>query len=155
MKKIYLFLMQALLILNLFLAAGCSKDDDGKGNERSGGLYVGQSYQGGKVFYIDKTGKHGLIAAPNDETGRYNMGSEAISICKSKVLDGYNDWYLPNINELYKLYLNRDSVGGFVNDCYWSSSEEGLPSFDYLNFSNGSQGCSDYGACRVRAVRAF
>ena len=27
---------------------------------------IGQTYQGGKIFYIDKTGKHGLIAAPKD-----------------------------------------------------------------------------------------
>jgi len=30
-------------------------------------LTLGQSYQGGKIAYIDKTGKHGLIAAPSDQ----------------------------------------------------------------------------------------
>ena len=30
-------------------------------------LTLGQSYQGGKIAYIDSTGKHGLIAAPSDQ----------------------------------------------------------------------------------------
>ncbi|MEI6750759.1 MAG: DUF1566 domain-containing protein [Bacteroidota bacterium] len=35
-------------------------------------LTVGQSYQGGKIFWLDATGQHGLIAATNDqETGMY------------------------------------------------------------------------------------
>jgi len=29
---------------------------------------LGQSYQGGKIAYIDSTGKHGLIAAPSDQS---------------------------------------------------------------------------------------
>lgn len=32
----------------------------------SGGISIGQSYQGGTVFYIDATGQHGLIAALTD-----------------------------------------------------------------------------------------
>lgn len=32
----------------------------------SGSIEIGQSYQGGTVFYIDETGKHGLIAALTD-----------------------------------------------------------------------------------------
>jgi hypothetical protein len=29
-------------------------------------LAIGQTYQGGIIFYLDKTGKHGLVAAPKD-----------------------------------------------------------------------------------------
>lgn len=29
-------------------------------------LSIGQTYQGGIIFYLDDTGKHGLVAAPND-----------------------------------------------------------------------------------------
>lgn len=29
-------------------------------------IYIGKLYQGGKIFYIDSTGKHGLIAATED-----------------------------------------------------------------------------------------
>ncbi len=37
-------------------------------------LTLGQSYQGGKIAYIDKTGKHGLIAAPYDQAPAYPNG---------------------------------------------------------------------------------
>jgi len=74
---------------------------------------------------------------------------------------GYNDWYLPSRDELNKLYLNRDAIGGFdttSNPWYWSSSElELVPSSAwYQPFVVGYQvddGKSDAG--RVRAVRAF
>lgn len=35
----------------------------------------------------------------------------------------YGDWYLPSIFELNLLYLQKDIVGNFVNNTYWSSSE--------------------------------
>jgi|TARA_B110000027_G_scaffold124411_1_gene140985 hypothetical protein len=68
----------------------------------------------------------------------------------------YDDWFLPSKDELNKLYLNKDAVGGFANNYYWSSTV-----FDYYiawkqNFLNGFQ--NDYGkdgALRVRSVRAF
>ncbi|MBC8147512.1 MAG: DUF1566 domain-containing protein [Bacteroidetes bacterium] len=33
-------------------------------------LSIGDHYQGGIIFYIDQSGQHGLIAAPNDQTER-------------------------------------------------------------------------------------
>jgi hypothetical protein len=35
-------------------------------------LKVGQEYQSGIIFYVDSTGKHGLIAAPYD-IGKYPL----------------------------------------------------------------------------------
>jgi hypothetical protein len=74
---------------------------------------------------------------------------------------GYNDWYLPSRDELDKLYLNRDAIGGFdttSNHWYWSSSEyESYPHYAWLqNFDVGNQLNSDkVNSSRVRAVRAF
>ncbi len=49
------------------------------------GFVIGQNYQGGIIFYIDNTGLHGLIAAPNDQPNstwasnnscqQYNLGT--------------------------------------------------------------------------------
>ena len=57
MKK--LFLMAAIAGAAL---AGCSKD------KPEPKLKIGQEYQGGKIAYIDATGKHGLIAALEDQS---------------------------------------------------------------------------------------
>ena len=155
MKKVNLFLVQTLLVLSLTLVIGCSKDDD-KGDEiPSGGLKIGQPYQGGKIFYVDDTGKHGLMAAPNDEMGLYTW-SEALAVCQNKSLSGYNDWYLPSRSELHELYLNREAVGGFANERYWSSSEYYYDYAWYQYFNSGNQNYYyKYDSYRVRAVRAF
>ena len=80
----------------------------------------------------------------------------AATICSNLVLNGYSDWYLPSKDELYKLYLNRTSIGGFVDYYYWNSTENGSGNAWLVNFWSGStsdnyKNTSFY----VRAVRAF
>jgi len=51
-------------------------------------------------------------------------GSYAAKLCYELNSGGYSDWYLPSIDELTKLYLNRAAIGGFnAGNVYWSSSE--------------------------------
>ena len=81
----------------------------------------------------------------------------AARICGDLVLGGYSDWYLPSIDELNKLYLNRIAIGGFGSAPYWSSSEN---DFTYAWYSAFYGGGSSYLANKsysyyVRAVRAF
>lgn len=76
---------------------------------------------------------------------------------------GYSDWYLPSRDELIKLYLNREALGGFLADGgsrYWSSSETIYATLAYaLNFlpsaydPEGLNAKSQVGC--VRAVRTF
>ena len=66
MKKMNLFLLQTLIVTGLFFAVACSGDDDN--NEEQTPPPIGQPYKGGIVAYIDGTGKHGLIAAPADQS---------------------------------------------------------------------------------------
>jgi len=130
---------------------------------------IGQSYQGGIIFYIDGTGQHGLIAAPSDQSsgapwGCYgtilggtstaigsgqanttaivngcNTVGIAARICNDLVLNGYSDWYLPSKDELNQLYLQKTVVGGFADDYYWSSSEESVYHAWAQDFHNGYQ----------------
>ena len=116
---------------------------------------IGDSYQGGKVAYIDGTGIHGLIAATADQvssewgcygtaisgadgtaigTGNQNTidimagcatAGIAARVCGDLVEGGYSDWYLPSKDELNQLYINRTAIGGFTTHYYWSSSEDG------------------------------
>jgi len=129
---------------------------------------------------------HGLIAAPSNldlaqwgcfETEIGNTGTAigsgatntisivtgcnhetfAAQLCNDLVLNGYDDWFLPSIDELYKLYLNRNLIGGFGTSHYWSSSENCSGYAWVQSFFNGIQ-YNDYlkfYPLNVRAVRAF
>ena len=152
---------------------------------------IGQNYGGGKIFYLDGTGYHGLIAAFTDQTGfscywdngfTYHTGATSITIgagfantntiisyqgagsyaakiARTYTGGGYSDWYLPSENELYQLYLNKATIGGFNTGMYWSSSEDisnyALAMGREFNFgvSNHFSKSSTYGS--VRAIRAF
>ena len=129
---------------------------------------------------------HGLIAAPADQstgaqwgcygieigntsrelgTGQANTSAIvngcsdagiAARICDNLVLNGYSDWYLPSMNELNTLYLNRDAIGGFGSFSYYSSSEQSSYNAWYQNFSNGVKGNNHKtNTPYVRAVRSF
>ncbi len=69
---------------------------------------------------------------------------------------GYTDWYLPSKDEIYKLYLNKTAIGGFVNGYYWSSTEGGLNDAWSQGFQYGEPyESSKFGVLLVRAIRAF
>jgi len=82
----------------------------------------------------------------------------AADICANLVLGGYDDWYLPSRDELYKLYTNLklQNLGNFENADYWSSSESGGNYAHGVAFSNGGQYFyyKNIGYF-VRAVRSF
>lgn len=69
---------------------------------------------------------------------------------------GKSDWHLPTQDELNQLYIQRTSVGGFVDNYYWSSSEP-FEGFAWVHhFTNGSQDQATKGfSYYVRPVRAF
>ncbi|MEP7108034.1 MAG: DUF1566 domain-containing protein [Ferruginibacter sp.] len=124
---------------------------------------IGARYKGGIIAWKDGTGKHFLIAAENDlPGGNIYTRDSAKKACKDySVKEGdsiYLDWHLPTQDELNKLYVNKDVVGGFAKDNYWSSSESfnfrGLAWFQhfYIGFKGNITKNRRY---RVRPVRAF
>ncbi len=97
------------------------------------GLKIGQFYAGGYIFYLDETGDHGIVSAPEDAgvalwgcgsisipgtlpdigTGASNTAiilancpEEGIAarLCADMDLNGYTDWFLPSIMELDLIY---------------------------------------------------
>jgi len=67
-----------------------------------------------------------------------------------------NGWRLPTKDELNLIYENKDRVGGFANNYYWSSTENNSSYAWLQSFNNGVQdGYGKNGKCNVRAVRAI
>ena len=91
--------------------------------------------------------------------------TSAAAICAAYTGGFFNDWYLPSIEELNKMYLNigqgnalgLGNIGGFVNNNYWSSTEVDFYIAWRQDFGFGTQNLSNknYGFNDVRAVRAF
>ena len=83
----------------------------------------------------------------------------AAGLARAYTGGGFTDWYLPSINELGKLYLNRVLIGGFIfnsNTNYWSSTEESVFFSFYFDFSNGVPTYNiKNDIYRVRAIRVF
>ncbi len=83
----------------------------------------------------------------------------AARICGDLVLNGYNDWYLPSLDELLKLYINRVAIGGFSSTNYWTSSEHNVFIYNGARFVNFQDGSINWNIKNityyVRAIRAF
>ncbi len=152
---------------------------------------VGDHFGGGIVFYVDPTGQHGLIAAPHDSEVTHewcdvntttNATGDGIGagVSNTSIIVGvcgpnsaakyaadlqvgtYGDWYLPSKRELYQLWLERDVVGGFGGDQYWSSTEYDVynnTAWNQIlndgNFSGGQNRIAKTDPYSVRAIRAF
>lgn len=124
-------------------------------NENRNTLHIGSPYQGGIIVHLDETGNHGLIMS-NQDLGDGNW-FHAIELCESYSNDGYDDWVLPSINELRKIYDNK-SISSFQNNWYWSATEDSDNSNQafHLGFISGDQMSvpKEHGKF-VRAVRKF
>ncbi len=117
-------------------------------------LQIGQKYEGGIVFYLDKSGKHGKVCTERD-LGTYNW-DDAINKCESLNLNGYSDWYLPSRADLWTASYIKSMIG-VTYDFYWTSTEAYVGcacSFTFLN--SDSNWCTRYSDLfLVRAVRNF
>ena len=85
----------------------------------------------------------------------------AAQVCQNMDFGGFNDWFLPSLNELDLMYDNLKLIGlgDFGNRWYWSSSSEkdkGGHNSWCKGFSNGNlYNISRSQIQTVRAIRAF
>ena len=103
-----------------------------------------------------KANTEAIVGALGDNGGT----DYAAKICSEYTVNhngvDYDDWFLPSKDELNELYNQKDSVGGFASNYYWSSSEYSADGAWDQYFGDGGQG--NYGkdvASHVLAVRAF
>ncbi len=155
---------------------------------------IGDFYQGGVVFYVDGSGG-GLICAISNQgvfpwyNGEYMVtganawyigagqtntttiissqgaGSYAATICDDYTAGNYSDWFLPSVDELNEMYLNKTIInatstsnGGsvFSGGMYWTSSEHSSMAARVQYFNSGIQGgAGKTMGIDVRAIRAF
>jgi len=118
------------------------------------------SYQW-KTSLTSTAGTSTAIGTGYANTYTYMTGTEhpAAEVCRNATHGGYDDWFLPSLDELNQMYINlyTQGVGGFSDYGYWSSSESSSSSAWYQYFDYGSQHdiSKDSLYVRVRAVRAF
>lgn len=64
-------------------------------------------------------GGHKYMVAPDPHTSADQLFSwaSANTYCEGLDAFGYSDWRMPTIEELEVMYQNRESIGGFYEDC--------------------------------------
>ena len=113
------------------LGCGCGNPAAQEGYDCDGNevllLQLGDFAHGGIVFYVDETGYHGLVAATED-IGEMNWYS-AMESASSATTNGYDDWYLPTINDFLQMHSTignggaNGNVGNLEDGYYWTSDE--------------------------------
>ncbi len=124
-------------------------------------IQIGQKAKGGIVFYVDDSGKHGLVCT---EKILGNMTyDEAFKQCLNLDLEGYDDWYLPTIDELeimnsIKEIMLKSWTQQNIAAWYWSSSKvKDIDNWMWMYNYHDVKQCNYAKAHKaaVRAVRRF
>lgn len=132
----------------------------------TGGMYYYRAFArndetaayGSTINFIAEIPKYVVLQAAGLMVAKVDAGifnwSGAMSTCENSILSGYTDWYLPSKDELMILYNNKNLIGGFSGDSYWSSTEFDSDNAWEQNFNYGDQSHHlKSGTYRVRCVR--
>ena len=177
--KIFKYLVFTLILT--FIFSGCAKSKHKIGSMYKGG-YVFKINIFGHGLVAAPTdfpkpmqwGCYGtLINGANGDqigTGQQNTkdilagcsydGDFAAKSCSELNINGYNDWYLPSVQELQLMQreLYAQSLGGLKGVDYWSSTQDYSLGAWKVNFATGEKANNsnkeDKGIM-VRAIRSF
>ena len=121
-------------------------------------LYTEWGCEGTEITGADGTGVGTGYQNTIDIEAGCTTGGTAADICANLTLGGYSDWFLPSHVELdlMRQNLHLEGLGGFVNNGYWSSTEDDYFFAYRIMFGTGGQAESGKGTnLYVRAIRAF
>ena len=106
---------------------------------------------------LGTAGKNIGTGMANTTTAATTCTSGAIRIAADYSNNSKTDWHLPSRDEWRELYIQRATVGGFLTDDYWSSSESSATYAWFQRFSDSKQYSrfKTYNTHGVRLVRAF
>lgn len=196
MKRYTTYLILVLIALSSCKKRGCmdyealNYDPEAKEDDNTCYYFwIGQNYQGGKIFYIDQSRKHGLISAdfdlPNTPWGCYpdsltedgindiNVGrggansqiivdacgeNTAAGRCLAMDTLGFDDWYLPTLEEMRGVSINLGKIGqgNLTPGYYWCSSQASSTDAYLILNANRATGQASKGVpYRVRPIRSF
>ncbi|MDR2897884.1 MAG: DUF1566 domain-containing protein [Spirochaetaceae bacterium] len=82
--------------------------------------------------------------------------NNAVQICDTMNYNGFNDWFLPSVEELDLMYnnLKAKDLGDFRNDAsYWASSHD--PQYDVEQAEKLNNSVQSFQNLFVRPARAF
>ncbi len=132
---------------------------DANANTPSPSIEIGDIYEGGIVFQINEDGT-GLVADLQDLG--VLIWNDAMSGAADATSQGYEDWYLPSIEELELMFNTignggpEGNIGGFETTWYWSSSEYNNNVAWRVDFNNGTTYTYNKNySIRVRVIRSF
>ncbi len=176
------------------VAYGISQEDTSRWNKLSDNsqLQIGDFFAGGIIFFIEPGTNHGLVAHTRDMNATWGLsgtlagaaysyngsentdkivalagqGNYAAYICDTMTFQGYSDWYLPSIDELFSLFkesfiLNKilGNDGDANTDVlglgqYWSSTEKDAGNAFMLELGR-TNAESKAQSATIRAIRRF
>jgi hypothetical protein len=155
---------------------------------KSAKFQLRQLYAGGIIFYLDTSKEHGLICGTssigNYEWGCTNSGVSGTSInfgtglqntlniilscsgsnvaakvVKTSTINGYSDWYLPSVGELFMIKQNVSNYNVGPTGIFWSSTDDDQSHAKRVLLSNSTSIQSSYDtkytANPVLPIRAF
>ena len=100
--------------------------------------------------------KSSTIKIGNLEVMTEDLGEMNWDEAKKACADLGDGWRLPTKDELNILYQNKDKIGGFASNYYWSSTEYDNDGAWIQSFSSGNQFVNfKFRLNYVRAVRNF
>lgn len=118
-----------------------------------GVAYGEEKYFTTEKFPTFQYGGYTYYVAP--DPGNNMQWNAANSYCNNLSLEGMTGWKMPSRDELVQMYADKSSIGGFVNNWYWSSTGNGYGGYYNVDFYSGAidfNSGSSY-ELRVRPIR--